>query len=249
MPVYQTQVEVKSDLRLAEEFIQDGYQFSPRSEGFSLVFSIDAPANEAAEKYSNAKVQLLMDCITFAKGVSLHYHISQVVEMPRLTPGSQVATGYGHTSVTVHVVVTEGRAGVLPAVELTKQILRINETDHSKAEVLGRVLRWYARGTSDADSLDKFIDYWIALEALADSYEGKVEPFDCDVCGHTINPRPVNGVLRAYLRSLEMIEEAKRISALAEVRSNLFHEASTKALDYLPEVQAILKSCIQKELV
>jgi hypothetical protein len=46
--IYQTQVEVKSDLRIAEEFIQNGYQFSPRPEGFSLVFSVDAASNEAA---------------------------------------------------------------------------------------------------------------------------------------------------------------------------------------------------------
>jgi len=242
MPVYQTQVEVKGDLRLAEEFIQDGYQFSPRPEGFSLVFSVDATSNEAAKKYSNAEVQLLMDCITFAKGQSLQYHIRQVTEIPG-KPGSQVVTGQAFITATAHVVVTEGKAGIVPAMELAKQVL-----SHGKAEVLGRVLRWHARGTTDTDSLDKFVDYWIALEVLADSYKGDVEAYVCPKCKHVLNPRPVNGVLRAYLRFLGMKEAADRLSDFSDERAKLFHEASPKALEHLPEVLSILKTCIQKEL-
>jgi hypothetical protein len=244
MPVYQTQVEVKGDVRLAEEFILDGYQFSPRPEGFSLVFSIDAASNEAAKKYSDAKVQLLMDCITFAKGQSLQYHISQVTEMPGKKPGSQVVTAQVFITATAHVVLTEGKAGIVPAVELAKQVL-----SHDKAEVLGRVLRWHARGTTDTDSLDKFVDYWIAMEVLADSYEGDdVEAYVCPKCNHVLNPRPVNGVLRAYLRFLGMKEAADRVSDFSYERAKLFHEASPKALEHLPEVLGILKACIQKEL-
>jgi uncharacterized protein YneR len=111
MPVYQTRVEVKGDLRVAEEFLRYGYLFSPRSEGFSLVLSVDAPSNDAAKKCSEAKVQLLMDCITFAKGLSLHYRIGQVTEMA----GSQVVTGQAFCTARASVVVTEGKAGFVPA--------------------------------------------------------------------------------------------------------------------------------------
>jgi len=243
MPLYQTQVEVKGDLRVAEEFIHDGYQFSPRPEGFRLVFSVDAPSNDAAKKYSDARLQLLMDCITFAKGTSLRYHVTQVTEMPDRESGSQVLTVQAFITSTAHVVVMEREAGIVPAVNLTAQVL-----SHDKAELLGRVLRWYVRGTADADGLDRFVDFWIALEALANSYQGDVEVSVCPKCKHVLNPRPVNGILRAYLKSLEMNEAAERVTGLSNERAKLFHEASPKALEHLPEVQNILKTCIQKEI-
>ena len=62
------------------------------------------------------------------------------------------------------------------------------------------------------------------------------------------NPRPVNGVLRAYLESLGMVEAAGKVSTLARARRKLFHKGSIEALKYLSEVQDILKNCIHKEL-
>jgi hypothetical protein len=243
MPVYQTQVQVKGDLRLAEELTIDDYHFSPLPEGFGLAFSIEATSNETAKTASDSRLQLLMDCLTFAKGPSLQYHIHQITQVPGRDLGSQVATGQAFITARVHVVITEGRAGIMLGVDLTSRV-----TSHSKAEVLERVLRWYARGSIDTDSIDKFLDYWVALEALADSYEGKVQPHECQKCGHTVNPRLINGVQRAYLESLGMIEEAGKVSTLAQARGKLFHEGSVGALKYLSEVQAVLKSCVQKEL-
>ncbi len=242
MPLFQVHLVVDGDLRLSEEFTLDGYQFSPRPEGFGLTFQIEATSSEVAKKDAYAKVQLLMDSITLAKGPSLRHHFRQITKMPS-KEGSQVLTTEVYASTDAYLVIKEGKEGIVPAIELAKRI-----PGHKKADVLARVLRWHARGTSDSDSVDKFVDYWIALETLADSYGDKVEPYVCQDCGYTVNQRPVNGVLRAYLRSLEMVEAAERISTLAEARAKLFHEASTRALEYLSEVQGILKTCIQKEL-
>lgn len=243
MQIFQVHLEVKGDLHLSEEFTLDSYRFIPGPEGFSIIFGIDAPSTEVAKTASASEAQLLVDCFTFAKGPSLQYHVRQITQVPGKEPGSQVATGQAFSTARAHIVVTEGRSGISPVVDLTKRV-----TGHDKAEVLGRVLRWYARGASDIDGVDKFVDYWVALEALADSYEGQVEAHNCQNCGHTINPRPVSGILRAYLRSLGMSEAADRVSTLQDARSELVHEASTRALEHLAEAQGILKNCIQREL-
>lgn len=246
MVLYRVQVEVEGALRLQEEFTLDGFQFVPTSNGFSLIFQLDASSTEGARRNADAQVQLLMDSLTFEKGPSLHYRICGINEVPRTESGSQVVTGQAFMTTNAYLVITEPRAGLVPAFELINKIL-----SHSKRELLTRVLRWYARGTGDIDKMDKFTDYWVALEALANSYNGEVEAFVCPnpKCRLTLNPRPVNGILRAYLKSLGMTEEAERMSTLTKARSKLFHEASTaRALENLAEVQAILKDCIHKEL-
>lgn len=243
MPVYQTQVQVKGDLHLAEAFTIDDYHFSSLPEGFELIFTVEAASSEAAKTASASKLQLLMDCITFAKGPNLQYQIRQITEVPSTEPGSQVATGQAFGTARAHLVITEGRSGITPVVDLTRRV-----RGDDKAEVLGRVLRWYARGTSDIDSVDRFVDYWVALEALASSYGGEVEADTCHNCGHTTTSRPVSRILRAYLRSLRMNEAADRVSTLQDARSELVHEGSTRALEHLAEVQGILRNCIQREL-
>ncbi len=122
-------------------------------------------------------------------------------------------------------------------------------TGRPKSEILRRVLRWWSRGVGDSDSVDTFVDFWVALEALADSYEGNnVQPQTCE-CGRLIKSRPINGVLRAYLRFLGMNDDAELISKLSSARADLIHYAlSEEALKYLPEVSRILKTCIQKEV-
>lgn len=242
MPLFQVQLVVEGDLRLSEEFTLDGYQFSPTPEGFSLIFQIEAVSSEVAKKDAAAKVQLLMDSITFAKGTSLRHRFSQITEMPSREGGSQVLSTEVYLGADAYLVFKEGREGIAPAFDLAKRI-----PGHKKADVLARVLRWHARGTSDSDSVDKFVDYWVALETLANSYEAEVVPEVCR-CGRTVRKRPVNGILRAYLESLGMVEAADRISTLGQARGKLFHVASTEALEYLSEVQGILKTCIQKEL-
>lgn len=151
MPLFQVHLEVEGDLRLSEEFTLDGCQFSPKPEGFSIIFGIDAPSTEVAKKDAAVKIQLLLDSITFAKGPSLRYQFRQITEMPRREGGPQVLTTQVFMTADAYLVLKEGKEGIAPAFDLIKRI-----SNHTKAEVLARVLRWYARGTSDTDSVDKF---------------------------------------------------------------------------------------------
>lgn len=157
MAIFQVQLEVTGDLRLSEEFALDDCQFSPTTEGFGLIFQIEAASTEDARKDATTSVQLLMDSITFAKGPSLQYHFRQITEMPRKEGGSQVVTTQVFISVDAYIVSKEGKEGIAPAFELTKRI-----PSHKKGEVLTRVFRWYARGTGD--KVDKFVDYWVAFD-------------------------------------------------------------------------------------
>jgi hypothetical protein len=244
MPFFEIQVDVRGDLRLTEECALDNYRFSPKPEGFGLHFQIEGTSIGEARKKAVASVQLLVDAITFAKGSSFQYHLSKVTQLPSRQAGvPEVLTSEVSMPISMYIVKKEGREGIANGVSLARQVLR-----HEKVEVLTRVLRWYARGAGDTDDVDKFVDYWIALDALAHSYEGEVKPYACDGCGHLLNPRPVNGVMKAYLTSLEMNEAADRIATLADARANLFHEALTGALEYIQDVQNILKNCIKREM-
>jgi hypothetical protein len=244
MPLFEIQTDVRSDLWLTEECALDDYQFLPKPDGFGLQFEIEGASIEEARRKAVAKVQLLVDAITFTKGPSSHYNLSKVTQLPTKQAGSpQVLTSEVSISASAYFVLKTGREGIADGVSLAGQVLR-----NEKAEVLTRVLRWYARATAETDTTDKFIDYWIALEALADSYTGEVDAYECPRCEHVLNPRPVNGLLRAYLRSLGMNQAADRIPALAGLRGKLFHEALTGASEYIQEVQEMLRNCITGEM-
>jgi hypothetical protein len=242
MPVFRAEVAVKVDLRLSKEFEYNEYHFSPTSDGFNMELEMTAPTTDEARSVLAVKTQLLLDSLTLTKGPTLRYQISQIAQKP--TPGGtlQVLTAQVFMTASAHVVLSTDRAGITPAIEMVNRV-----SSHPKVEILTQALRWYGQGVSDSDSIDRFVDFWVALEAHADSYEGTdVQPYSCE-CGRLINSRPINGVLRAYLNSLGLKQEAQSISTMSSARGDLFHRAlAPNALEQLPEVQRILKTCIQK---
>ncbi len=246
MSVFEVELTISGDLRLSSEFAAEVYRFSPSPTGFNLVFDVSAGSVEQARSQAAARVQVLIDCITFTRGPSLRYAISRITERPGV--GEQLPGGLTEAvsiSAIAHIVHGTSREGITPALELARRL----ET-HRRAEVLTRAIRWFSRGIGDPDNIDRFVDYWVALEALANSYEGSdVEAHACQDCGHVINPRPVGGLMRAYLNSLGMTREAETISTLSSRRGELFHRAvATRAVESSPEVQGILRACIVREI-
>jgi len=247
MPVFQGELVVKGELRLSQEFECEGYRFSPASEGFNLVFEVEATSPEDARSRLTARAELLLDSLTFVKGPSLRYSLVRMTQKPTADGGAlggQLLTHEAFMGLSMILVATTNQDGINPALEMARQV-----SNHPKSELLTRVLRWYSRGVSDSDNVDRFVDFWVALEALADSYEGEdIQPHICQ-CGRLINLRPINGVMRAYLKSLGMKEDAELVSTISSARGDLFHRALTPdALKHIPDVQRILKICIQKEI-
>lgn len=246
MSAFEVQLTISGDLRLASEFAVEGYRFSPSPTGFNLVFDVSAASIEDARTEAAERAQLLIDSITFTKGPSLRLFVNRVSEKTRAgeqSPGK--LTTAVSISANAYIVLEISQEGIIPALELAKHM-----QSHQKAKVLTRALRWFSQGIGDHDNIDKFVDCWVALELLANSYEGRdIEAHRCQGCGHVINPRPRGGLLRAYLKSLGMIKEAESISTLSSGRGELFHDAlATHALESLTEVQRILKTCIQREI-
>lgn len=246
MSVFEMELTISGDLRLSDGFEAEGYRFSPLPTGFNLTFDVSAGSMEEARSQAAARTQLLIDSITFTRGPSLRYAISRVTERPRVgaQPPGRFAEAVGISAV-AHIVLGTSREGIAPALELVRRL-----ENHRRGEVLTRALRWFSRGIGDTDSIDKFVDYWVALEALVNSYEGTdVEPHLCQTCGHVINPRPIGGLSRAYLNSLGMLKEAELMSNLSPRRGELFHRAlAARALESLADVQGILKTCIVREI-
>jgi len=217
MPTFRAQLAVIGDLRLPAGFEHSGYQFSPTSEGFNLAFQVEAGSIDEARSLAVATTRLFTDTLTFRKGTSLSYHLMGIIEQPaRKGQPQTVALGFGHVTATAHIVVGATQDDFESSLMLTARV-----RNHPKSELLTRCLRWYARGIRDSDNLDRFVDSWIALEALANSYEGNVEP-DVRQCGRVIRSRPVNGLMRTYLRSLGMNDQVESISRLSTQEVDCF---------------------------
>jgi hypothetical protein len=246
MPVFEIESAITGDLRLSGEFTAQGYRFSPSTNGFSLIFDVLAESVEEARLQAAVKVQALVDSITFVTGPSLGWVVARITEKPDPQQRSPLTlTATANIGASVYIVLTTTPEGIAPGLEMARRL-----ENHPKRELLTRALHWFARGVADSDKVDKFADWWIALEALADSYEGvDIQPYLCEACGHMINPRPIGGLLRAYLQSFRMNAETDSMSALSAGRAELFHRAlESHALDSLGEVGRILKICIQHEI-
>jgi len=138
--------------------------------------------------------------------------------------------------------------------DLLKEALSIVEgltSDPSKELVL-RAIGWYSRGVADtsADLMFKFMDHWISLETLSNTYRGKVKPTKCRSCGQTLSKRPVRSVLREFLTSLGYQESVQDIMKCSDIRNRLFHraDAEDEARDMQPILTLTLRNCILKTL-
>lgn len=242
MPKFQVEFSVSGAVRIESEQSVDGYRFTPFDNGFRLMLEVSADSHDEAEAQAGATARLLLDCLTFFMGIP--FEIGMVQSTSILTPEEREGT------IRASIPVTGTVAGKISEGDLAQAVRHANRVEgHQKTGLLIRVLRWFARGAADPDPIDKFIDYWVGLEALANSYHGDVAPRICEACGHTLDPRPVTGLLRAYFTSLDLRDEAGKVSELQSNRSDLLHEGlESRALESLTEVQRILQSSIEREI-
>lgn len=114
--------------------------------------------------------------------------------------------------------------------EETEKLLReISNLDPNPRELTLRALVWYRRGLLDEDAIDRFIDCWIALEAI----------------GHHFAPwaKPTEKVRQTLMRHVTK-REAK---VLIDLRGKLFHSGmEDKVANKCPRLEEIMRKLIKE---
>ena len=114
--------------------------------------------------------------------------------------------------------------------ECTEKLLKdISNLNPSLRELALRALRWYRRGLLDEDPIDRFIDYWIALEAIGHHFAPKVNP---------------NSKVRQTLMRHITKQEA---DGMIKLRGKLFHSGmEDKVANKCPRLEEILRKLIKE---
>ena len=140
-------------------------------------------------------------------------------------------------------------AGGTPAQMQTGVDMRNRIREHGRKNPLATALHWYCRGLSESDLTDRFVDYWVAMEVLANSYPATVEAQTCGNCGVELRSRTYSGLLREYLREIGMRTESARVDYYEQKRGDLFHSGRTEgAVEVLPEIEQVLRTCFRREI-
>jgi hypothetical protein len=110
-------------------------------------------------------------------------------------------------------------------IETIDRFYKLN--DSKKSERIVRAIRWYRWGTSSSDPFDRFVGYWIGLEAVNKPLQEKLGVSDdttttCPKCAHKWTAFPtVSGIKNFVLQYFENGEEL--YSQLHTLRNNLVH--------------------------
>lgn len=245
MPAYIVDLDAKGPIRLTDDCISNSYHFT-RAEGggTGFRFSINVSAansNAEAEGKARAEAKLLLDCLSFTTKASLELSVLGSTSVP--TEGEPV-----HRA--AHLITNSLlAAGGTPAQMQTGVDMRNRLREHERKNSLATSLHWYCRGLSESDLTDRFVDYWVAMEVLANSYPATVDAQICRNCGVELRSRPYSGLLREYLREIGMRTESTRVDDYEQKRGDLFHSGRTEgALEVLQEIEQVLRTCFQREI-
>ena len=188
----------------------------------------------------------LAEALSLLKGIPVFSMLKNVNPILETPPKGQlfIVSGMAHA---------ELKAGPVEAT-LTPEILRDaiglveRISSDTSMELFHRAMSWYARGVADSDLVDKFIDHWIALETLSNTYEGPVDSRKCPRCDSVIDPKPDRAVLRAFLNHLDLQNLTETVMESSGIRGRLFHEAraTEEARSMQPILTEALKHCLFK---
>lgn len=140
--------------------------------------------------------------------------------------------------------------GVVKHVD-TDLLVKVSETLLARATVakkeeledleeLLRIARWYARGQHERDYIDRFVDWWIALEAWASYYYE-----------HKLGEEPRGEVkvaekLRRALERSELCPSEDIVKEVYSTRSALFHRGiEERVARDLPALQACVRRVVE----
>jgi hypothetical protein len=198
--------------------------------GFRVTLEVEARnKNEAREK----ALSLLE---TFAVMLCCKTNIGADIESVKVTQLPTVHQTERGIEISVPVQI-EVDVGVTLSLKLDRELLKsienltsgLNRLSLNKRELIMRTLKWYNHGMIERDPIDRFICFWIALEA----WSKWVAPEE------SRSKRKMRFVLEKYNYEGDTEE-------LYEVRSALFHAGvEEKIKDYLPKLETCAFRVIQ----
>jgi hypothetical protein len=254
-------VEFRTPLRVLSSLSRDDVKIEPADFGFVLKKTVGseekwtsgAPpdwivqtSNEAFHAGYKVKqwAETLADTFALIKGVPVQTMLKGATQVSEPVWEGNL----GWISAMAH---SESRAE--PAEEpLTEgvfvsalEMMQRMTVDPSK-ELLSRAMSWYSRGLRETDLVDKFIDHWVALETLSNTYTGPTEPRKCPHCDNIIDRRPDRAVLRGFLKGLGLQGNWKIAMQYSDIRGRLLHEAkaTNEAASQQPLLTNLLKLCL-----
>lgn len=188
--------------------------------------------------------QTLAEALSLMNGVPVFSMLKNVNQLPETPPEGQlfIVSGMAHAEMKAEPVEVTLTPEILKdAVGLVQRI-----SSDPSMELFHRAMSWYARGIADSDLVDKFIDHWIALETLSNTYEGPVDPRKCPYCDNVIDPKPDRAVLRAFLHHLKLQDFTETVMESSGIRGRLFHEAraTEEARSMQPLLTNALRHCL-----
>jgi len=123
----------------------------------------------------------------------------------------------------------------LPHEQLLDRIDRFYKIQEpAVSERIIRAIRWYRWGTGSPDPYDRFVAYWIGLEALNKILQERLriedDKTDCPKCGHSWVTTPTVSGIRAFVR--QFLEDGGRLyQRMHALRISVMH--SNAPLDSL----------------
>ncbi len=186
--------------------------------------------------------QTLAEALCLIKGVPVLSMLKNVNQIPEIPPKGRFFTvsGMAHAELKAEPEKVNLTMELLKdAVELVRRV-----SSNASMELFHRAMSWYARDVADSDLVDKFIDHWIALETLSNTYHGPVEARNCPHCGNIIDPKPDRAVLRGFLNHLGLQAHTKTVMECSDIRGRLFHEA--RATEEARSMQPILTEALRQ---
>jgi hypothetical protein len=143
---------------------------------------------------------------------------------------------------------------VLPHIDLIDRIDRFYKIpEPAISERTLRAIRWYRWGTSSADPYDRFVAYWIGLEALNKILQDRLKAEDvktsCPKCGYSWAPFPTVTGIREFVK--QFFEDGGSLyERMHALRINIMHSKvpldtlSSEVAELAPKAGNVLLAAI-----
>ena len=265
MAKFEVTVEFRTPLRASSSFSRDNVKIEPADYGFLLKKTVESEerwisgspphwilqtSNEAFSAGYKVKewAETLADTLALIKGVPVQAVLRGATQVSEPVWKGEIGTvsAMSHMESKAEPVQEPLTEGVFTsASDLVQKIT----ADPSK-ELFSRAMSWYSRGLRETDLVDKFIDHWIALETLSNTYTGPTEPKKCPYCNEVVDPKPDRAIVRGFLKSLGLQGNQKIAMKCNDIRGRLLHEAkaTSEATALQPLLTNLLKTCLDAYL-
>lgn len=244
MPRFMAIFNVKAPVVLSSSSVSRGVEFVPAAAGFVVKKEVEGTTFDKAESSAELWACSFREAFCLVKKTPVRIDLDRVEQVGPAGPTLE-ARGFLHHSITARITVSLEADEISTTLEVAEKLNAQNPDS-----LVMRAANWYVRGQADSDPLDRFIDHWIGLETLSNTYSGQVDPSRCMCCDNIINSRPHGGVLRAFLSNRGLGHKAELAMELANIRGKLFHVATAveQAVSKLPDLTSLLQESLLASL-